>query len=105
MVNFTASSYDIEANETTATVRVQTFGEFRSPFLVNVTTTAPDVSERSMTIHLHLHYIQYMCTYNAYYLCCNCFTDTCGTFISVQLKLSLLRKLWKCYFQLPLILL
>jgi len=40
VVNFTASSYDVEVNETQAIVRVQAFGDFRSPFLVNVTVSA-----------------------------------------------------------------
>ena len=57
MVNFSASSYDVEANETLAIVRVQAFGEFRNPFLVNVTTSAPELSERGMNTHTHLQYM------------------------------------------------
>ena len=51
VVNFTASSYDVDVNETNAIVRVQAFGEFRNPFLVNVSTSAAELSERSTYIY------------------------------------------------------
>ncbi|XP_065901404.1 uncharacterized protein [Dysidea avara] len=47
LVNFTASCYDIEVNETEAIVRVSVFGEFDTNFRVNVIAAASDQSEQS----------------------------------------------------------
>jgi len=57
LVNFSASSYDVGVNDTLAIVRVQAFGEFRDPFLVNVTTSAQEIAERGMNILTHLHHM------------------------------------------------
>ena len=96
MVNFTDGSYDVEVNETIAIVRVKAFGEFRSPFLVNVSIYAAELSERSTYIHI----VNNCCSMYRIVLCIlfyNCF-------ISAQLKPFSLQTLWKCYFQLTLIL-
>ena len=60
LVNFTASCYDIEVNETEAIVRVSVFGEFDTNFRVNVIAAASDQSEQSkfMTSYL-LHSLYY----------------------------------------------
>ena len=54
MVNFTASCYDIEVNETEAIVRVSVFGEFDTNFRVNVIAAASDQSEQSMSVTSYL---------------------------------------------------
>jgi len=55
LVNFSTSNYDVNANETMAVVRVTAFGEFRNPFLVNVTVSATEQSERSMLVMHNVH--------------------------------------------------
>ena len=45
VVNFTASSYDIDVNETRAMIRVRAFGNFNSPFLVNVSLSSTNTSK------------------------------------------------------------
>ena len=48
LVNFTASCYDVDANETEAIVRVMAFGQFDTDFAVNVIAAISDQSEQSM---------------------------------------------------------
>ena len=54
LVNFTASCYEVEVNETEATVRVAAFGEFNTDFSVNVITIAPNQPELSKYLDIHL---------------------------------------------------
>ena len=93
MVNFTASSYEVEVNENSTIVGVQAFGDFRSPFLVNVTVSAEEMPERSTYINAHAHLAVFVCI--LFYKAC---------YIFVQVVLSL-RTPWKCCSRLALILL
>ena len=54
VVNFTASCYDLEVNDTLAIVRVAVFGEFAADFSVNVIAAASDLSEQSKFYTSHI---------------------------------------------------
>jgi len=56
LVNFTASSYVLEVNQTEATIRVMAFGEFDTNFVVNIEATSMDQAEQS-TVKLHAYHI------------------------------------------------
>jgi len=47
LVNFTASSYDLEVNQTEAIIRVTAFGQFDTNFVVNVVVKALEIPEQS----------------------------------------------------------
>ena len=57
LVNFSSSSYISEINETLGIVRIEAYGEFRNPFLVNVSISAQQLSERSTFAKKYFEYV------------------------------------------------